>query len=333
MRVWALGLVVCVVLSGCSGGGGDDATDTETGASDDPTTGPGGSTSGGTTTSGPSSTTGGTGNRPPTATISPSAVAGGVPFMVNFTLDANDADGDELAWSFDADGDATADVTTGTLPLVFAFTYEIAGTFTATFEVNDGKEKVIVTKDISATGTSGPSAIFSDDAEGDASKWTLANEVVFYAAPAPPGPTGQPHPLGDWAQVTDDFRGGAKSWHALYGDNYIGSMTTATTIQVPTGGATLSFWAKGGAEDNSYDGLYVNVGPTVDAMTNMVYQAVLLESWTQFAIQVEEGPIVIQFVFASDVSCSSDPAPVGGPNACGAGWDAGGFWIDDIELN
>ncbi|MES2155897.1 MAG: hypothetical protein V4510_12250 [bacterium] len=323
MRLFALGCILAVVLSGCGG----KSTD-------------GGDTTGNDVTTGVVSShgTGTPGNHPPDGALRPSTVAGPVPLVVNFTLDGTDRDQDPLTWTFDADHDGKADKSgKGTeLPATFSYTYKTTGSFNATYKLSDPQSTVTFSRIIGVGApVGGGGTLFIDDAEGDAGKWTIMSEVVVNTnLPAGPGPTGtgQEHPAGPWAQVSDQFHLGAKSWHAHYPDNYYSSMTVKTAITVPPGGALVSFWLKGAAEDNGYDGVYVNSGPSADALENQVYQAKAIEDWKQFFYPVPEGPLVLQFVFAADISCSSEPAPTGGPVACGAGYDGGGFWVDDIQV-
>lgn len=334
MRAWALVVLVILLLSGCSGSGNKSSSSSDSGTSEDFTSDgpvpPGPSQSG----SSPTTSVGPNGNHAPVPSLAASAVAGRAPFNVTFTLDATDQDHDALTWSFDADADGTADMGGTALPATVPFTFTTVGPVNATLTVSDGKQTATASKVITVTGAAGAVPLFLDDAEGDAAKWTITSEVVINAnaPPSPPVPTGQAHPLGPWIQVNTVAHGGSKSWHAPYPDNYVSIMTVKAPVAVPAAGATLSFWAKGGAEDNGFDGLYVNSGPDATTITNQVYQAVVLSDWTQYSIPVAPGTVVFQFVFQSDVSCSSDPSPTGNAAACGAGFDAGGFWIDDVTV-
>lgn len=142
MRAFAL-LAVLVLLAGCadSGGkGGDDDSDSTSTSR----TGTGTSTRTGTaTSSGSTSATGTSGpNSPPTANVTADADNGTAPFMVNFTLNGTDANGDALAWTFDADGDGTPEANGTTLPATFQHTFNETGEFRAALNVTDGNASV-----------------------------------------------------------------------------------------------------------------------------------------------------------------------------------------------
>lgn len=317
----AFAFVLVILLAGCSGKGTTQDSDTGNGT---------------VATSGVISSHGGGpagSNNPPTGSAAASVSSGMAPLTVVFTLDGKDKDNDPLSWTLDANGDHTSDKNGKTLPATVNFTYMSPGVFNVTYKLSDGKADVSFPLVVTVTpNVSSCVPLLSDGAEGDASLWAIASEVVINgnAPPAPPIPSGQPHPLGPWGQVTDQFHLGAKSWHAHYPDNYVSTMTLAKALGVPAGGATLSFWAKGGAEANGVDGLFVNVGADATHLENQIYQATVYGDWTQFSLKVPAGPLVVQFVFQSDVSCSSEPAPTGNAAACGAGYDAGGYWVDDI---
>lgn len=309
-------LLLVLLLAGCSGSGDDT------------------STSGTIATSGSISTRGPGGeNNPPTGKVEASVAAGMAPLRVDFTLDGSDRDGDPLSWSLDANGDGKADRSGTSLPTIANYTYLSPGLYNVTFTLSDQKADFAIPLSISVTAnTAQGTPLLFDGAEGDASLWTLHDELVVDANAGTGVPSGAAHPVGGWFQDAAVFRTGAKSWHSHYPDNLVATLTTAQAIEVPEGGATLSFYAKGGAEDNSFDGLWVNVGSDVAALENIIYQAVVFEDWTQFSYRLEPGPQFVQFLFKSDISCSSEPQPVGGPGACGAGWDEGGFWVDDIQV-
>ncbi len=321
MRILALGCILALALAGCGG----KSTDSD-------------NTSDPIVTSGivSSRVTGADGNNPPTGSLAPSTVAGAVPLTVNFTFDGSDQDKDPLTWTFDANDDGKSDQSGSTLPSSFAYTYMTTGLFNATLVITDTKADFTLSKIIEVRAPAdGGVPFFTDDAEGDASKWVITSELVINPNLAgDPVPSGQPHPSGPWRQVTDQFHAGAQSWHAHYPDNYVSAMTIAAPLEIPPGGALVSFWTKGGAEDNGADGLFVNAGPAADQMENIIYQAAAIPEWKQFYFEAEPGPLVFQFVFMSDISCSSEPAPVGGADgiACGPGWDLGGFWVDDIQV-
>ncbi len=146
MRPWAVALFIGLSLAGCFGGDGDgDGTPTPS-ATPEPSTTPAATTTRPPTTSpapSPSPSPAPTepeNNRAPRAVLLASSGGGQAPVVVNFTFDAHDVNGDDLAWSFDADGDGMDDLqgTQADLPASTNFTYNATGLFNATFTVTDG---------------------------------------------------------------------------------------------------------------------------------------------------------------------------------------------------
>ncbi|HLF16043.1 MAG TPA: PKD domain-containing protein [Candidatus Thermoplasmatota archaeon] len=136
------GMLLIVALAGCSGGNdkGDDGTTTTAPA---PTTGgtttaAGSTTSGGATTSGPAPTTG-PANRAPTASLEANETQGVSPLAVEFTLDGADADGNDLTWTLDVDGDGTVDFdgTGDDFPATVTHTFDLAGDYLVVLNVTD----------------------------------------------------------------------------------------------------------------------------------------------------------------------------------------------------
>lgn len=310
--------LIVILLAGCAGGGGDESTSTGTAAS-----------------SGSVSSKSGLpgGNNPPTGKVEASIAQGQAPLRVDFTMDGSDKDKDALSWSLDVNGDGKVDRNGNKLPATANYTYMSPGVFNVTYLLDDGKSKVTFPLAITVTANvSNRTALLSDGAEAAPTAWVFTNELVIDTV-ATKVRTGQEHPQGGWVQTADEAHMGSQSYHAPYPDHYEAKMTTAAPIPIPEGGATLTFWLKGGAEDNSYDGLYVNSGTDPAALENQVYQAAAFAEWTQFSFTLEPGDQTVEFVFKADASCSSDPEPVGGPGACGPGWELGGYWIDDITLS
>lgn len=145
-------LVLATALSGCAsdGGNGDSdqtATSTATGTSSGTATGTQSGTS-----SGSSSATGTgnpAGNRAPTVDLTAMTVG----LVVNFTLQASDADGDALTYTFRADNltPATEQTGSGPFPVVLNHTYAAAGTYNATVTVSDGKAEATRTLAVNIT--------------------------------------------------------------------------------------------------------------------------------------------------------------------------------------
>lgn len=62
------------------------------------------------------------------------------PWLVNFEINASDADEDFLFWSIDADGDGSKDGDGSEFPAMIAFQYAAAGTYNVSVAVDDGYE-------------------------------------------------------------------------------------------------------------------------------------------------------------------------------------------------
>lgn len=141
-------VLVCLLLIGLAGctekkeDGGDDADDGGTASGTSTRTGTGTSTR---TSTGSASATG-TGspanNTAPTANVTADVDNGTAPLSVNFTLDASDADGDALSWTFDADGDGTPEANGTALPATVQHTFNETGEFRAELAVSDGADNV-----------------------------------------------------------------------------------------------------------------------------------------------------------------------------------------------
>lgn len=135
MRAMALLGLLLLVLPGCFGGSEtNEPTPTESA----------------TATTSASSTTTSTPpvpvpNQPPVANLTADIDNGTAPLAVNFTLDASDTDGDDLTWTFDADGDGIPDAngTHADLPLVLAHTFNATGQFRAALNVSDGNASIV----------------------------------------------------------------------------------------------------------------------------------------------------------------------------------------------
>src|SRR5688572_5968735 len=210
-----------------------------------------------------------------------------------------------------------------------------------TAEGGEGNETVPGNQ--TGNGTAGP--IFFDGAEGDASQWAITSNLYVNVnlnppngpPPAPQNPddqeTDEAHPDdAGWAIVADPFHAGAHSWGNTYPDNYRSRMTSSP-LAIPAGGATLSYWVMGGAEDNTVDGIHVLVGETADALAEVAYHSGVIEGWTLFEVALDSlagKTAVLQFRFDSDISCSNQSPPEEGGALCAPGWDAGGLFLDDI---
>jgi hypothetical protein len=342
MKRFALFAVACLLLAGCSGKDKDD----------EPTPTPTASAS-----SSSSSSASGTGGVAPGSievVLNRTSADGEAPLRVNFTLDATFAKGGSAvatpglaSWSVsyvllgngtgNATGNATGNVTEG--PEGTAFPANVTLNLTAT-----GNYSVVATVKapgftpgnasfIAAVfgGSAGGAPLFFDGGETDTSQWTLTSNVYINTNIDPMVPSEelpQEHPSGSWEIVDSAFRSGTHAWGNAYPDNYRARMTSVP-FTVPAGGATLSYWVKGGAEDNGLDGIHVLAGPA-DALAEVAYHSGLIADWTQFTVALPAGETVLEFRMDSDISCSNDGPPDG--SVCGAGFDGGGLLLDDIAV-
>lgn len=346
MRWVIVAVVAALVLSGCSGSGDSDGD--STGTSKSGTTTKGGSGGGGSTTTGSGGGGGGSGSGQITVNLNRTTIDGPAPLKVNFTLSATfkGADGKpatpkstitvtyrqtEAANGTALTGPAEKGPTVTSLPATFSLTFENVGKYevTATIKASgykDGQDTVVILPRAPGTGGPGGEPIFFDGAEGDASQWTLSSKVLIvdFFGNVPVTETPVDHPTGKWQISDKEAHTGSKSFWSDYPDNYRGRMVSLA-VNVPGNGGELSFWYKGGAESNGYDGLfvYVNGSPVVEALAGLPID------WTRFAATVPGGEVTLEFRFDSDPSCSSVS---GAPAGCGDGWDAGGFYIDDIAV-
>lgn len=351
-------LVAALLLSGCaSKGGGKDADSSKTSTASSTKTGSGSGTSSGTKSTS-SSATGSSSPGTINVTLTRSAPNGAIPLSINFSLNATFRTGGKqvpapsgTTWSVTiVSGNGTNGTANGTagptgtaLPANFTLNFTTAGNHTVRAVVKapgytDGNATVIVV----ATAAGAGAPLFFDGAETDASQWTIASKVLVTNLPTlvVPSPEGQElaadHPGGKWAQTTDEHLTGAKSWHVAYPDNMRAKMTS---VAIPAGGAshTLTYAYKGGAEGTSVEGLFVLAGPAGGTLQVLAHHSGAAVGWTteSLLLPTVDGDLQIQFRFDSDISCSSDPQtvpPTDPAGACGEGYDAGGYWLDDITV-
>lgn len=339
-----------LLLAGCSGGGKDNDPDPKSSSTSSSSR----STSS-TSSSSSSTTTGAPAPGTMALNFTRGVPNGPVPLAVNFTLSGSFTRGgstqvapDGLSWTIRiVNGttlanlaNATAGPTGTTLPATFNLTFTDAGDYLVLANVTaTGYTPSSATIQIAAVAAGPGAPIFFDGAEGDASQWTITSHVYINLLLPAPNPTYEttttPHPEGGWVINDADKKTGAKSWLSPYPDNYRTRMTSVA-FNVPASGATLSYSLKGGAESNTVDGVHVLVGESAAALTEVAYHTGAAIDWTQFTASLSSlagKSGVVQFRFDADSGCSNDgpPGPVAG-QICGAGFDAGGFRIDDIQV-
>lgn len=335
-------LLVTVALGGCFGGGDDDPPASSSSSST--TTGSTGSS----TRSSSTSTSSGPGGQSGSIELNFTRATpnGAAPLTVDFNLNATfrNAQGQQqaapasLTWTITLDdGNQTAGPTGTTLPAAFNMTFDEPGNVTVLAVVaasgfGSANDTILVTVTAPSGGGGGGGGggsgpLFFDGAEGDDSQWTITSNIWLYDVfTGAEEELPVEHPEGTWTASTAQAHSGTKSWYSLYPDNYRTRMQ-AISFDVPAGGATLSYWVKGGAEANDADGLHVLVNGA-EAILH-----VNVPDWTRFEHDVPAGPATILFRFDSDLSCSNEgpPSQVGG-FVCGAGYTLGGLYVDDITV-
>lgn len=154
-------LIVSFVLAGCTSGTEEPTTEETTGSGvqeedrSRPSSSSAPAPTTATSTAPPTSSAPKPGNKPPTASIVADQNAGTAPLNVSFTLNGEDADGNALSWSLDADADGVADVdgTGDMFPYAYTFTYMAGGAYNATLQVTDGTETAFATLRIDITAS------------------------------------------------------------------------------------------------------------------------------------------------------------------------------------
>lgn len=146
-------------------------------------------------------------NTPPTADLTANVTNGSAPLAVTFDLAGDDADGDDLTWTFDADGDGETDADGASLPAAFNFTYDEVGNYTATLTVSDAEDSATanVTITVEAPVATGPIICDRPDADsyGDA-LYTVDGTWVFAETNGMPGlQVENNHPSGQGLFIND----------------------------------------------------------------------------------------------------------------------------------
>ena len=360
MRGLALLFIAALLVSGCSSKSDDtggSATGSHTGSGTGSKTGSG---------TGTGTTTGGGGAGTIAVTLNRTTIDGPAPLKVNFTLSASFKDASGKAahptssitvtyrQTADANGTAvTQDAKNGpsisSLPNSFSLSFDTPGKFevVATVKSKDYKDGqatvIILPRAVGPAPTPGVGAIFYDGGEGDASQWTLKSTVLFIdtiAGVAPTTDTGAPYEAGctntettacKWMLTDKAAKTDTHSWASNYPDDYRGLMTSKTFTL--SGAGTLSFAIKGGAEQNNFDGLHVLAGPPGSPTELALIEDTYADWATRSFAVTGSGDFAIVFQFDADSSCSSASGePPGGVLTCGAGFDQGGYWLDDITV-
>lgn len=142
MRVTLISsLVLVAALSGCLADEAEPASVSST-----PTTSAAPVTNATTTSAAPNTTV--AANNAPTANLSSDVPNGTAPLNVTFTIEGTDADGDELSWTLDIDGDNESDYNGTELPSEIVHEYLEAGNYTAILNVTDGTNSTQASLDI-----------------------------------------------------------------------------------------------------------------------------------------------------------------------------------------
>jgi hypothetical protein len=175
-----------------------------------------------------------------------------------------------------------------------------------------------------------PESVFFDGAENGTGPWQFTSNLVFIdvTGNVPAQELDQEHSAGTWE--TGEGHNSSTAWYSQYPDNYRARMMT--TIDVPEGGGTFSYWYKGGAEENGFDGLHVLIGGTEVAFHSGV---AAVEEWTLSSLPIAAGSQAVEFRFDADSTCSDETGvdvPPPAPALCGVGWDTGGFYVDNIQV-
>jgi len=341
-------LAFAIVLSGCSGKSGTSSSgavaDTSTSHAGTVGTGGGGGPTGG-SSSGPGGGASGTGTI--VASLNRTGVDGPAPLAVNFTLSATFKDSSgktqhpespsvTVTWTqtVNANGTAVKDSahagpTINSLPAKFSLTFQTAGKYvvTATVKANGYKDGTATVTILPRAPGSPTGPIFVDGGEGDTSQWTISSKVLVvdtFVGVLPTEETPVDNPNGKWQISDKEAHTGTHSWFSDYPDNYRGRIVS-NAIHVPASGATLDFWVKGGAESNGVDGLSVFInGNAVVSADEGVYA-----DWHHMHFAMPAGDDTLEFRMDADSSCSNATGP---PGLCGTGYDAGGFYVDDITV-
>ncbi|MEA3137436.1 MAG: hypothetical protein QOC71_1717 [Thermoplasmata archaeon] len=250
--------LVALLFAGCSGDKGGDGTSTSSSSSASKTTSATGSStsksSTGTTSSSSTTSTGTASNSAPTGTFS--SVVNGT--SVTFTMNATDADGDNLTWEL-AFGDSSAKASGDVLPTTVTHQYAL-GNYTANFTVTDGKDPVSYDVALKVVGAA-TGGVTSQDAEAE---WTAAYNTgcgtpeAYDAVPMTEGVTYAIFAVdaGTWDQpFLASFDSQAAQDHILFVD-----AGGAILLEMEVGLSSLGWDAAGTVPADSVTGVFFGCG-------------------------------------------------------------------------
>lgn len=174
-------------------------------------------------------------------------------------------------------------------------------------------------------GETGPplDAVFVDDAHDEAG-WTASSQVLLAPGGLPPTPTGRPYPGGHTWRLQPEGEGSA--WHSGYRDSYRATLTSP--LINASGDLVLRIEVRGGVEQGA-DHLDIFIGE--DSWERVLRTDDAYAQGTVLDVPFRsDAPFRVRFQLDTDASCSAAGAPEG--EACGAGHDLGGYWIDSITV-
>lgn len=238
----------------------------------------------------------------------------------------------DAAWTLMFAGDGMVRSAAGRgMPAYAGFEAASPGRYVATFTLQaDGFQTARQAVTVEAFGPHGSDLIYYDDM-ASMPPFTFSGATIAYAH-------GQPMKYvapnaGSWERQEGYGHSGERSWRTNYEDLTVSNLTLPR-LWLPAEGAVLEFWSLGGAESNGFDGLYVHA---IDSLGNIAELARLQNdgpNWRAHRIELPGGVQDVQFQFRADAFCGGTPLPVNGAavGACHTGYDAQGFWIDDIQV-
>jgi hypothetical protein len=238
----------------------------------------------------------------------------------------------DAAWTLMFAGDGMVRSAAGRgMPAYPEFEATNPATYVATFTLQaDGFRTASKSVTVEAFGARGSDLVYYDEM-ADMPPFTFSGAMIAYTPGQDMKYVAPNH--GAWERQEGFGHLGTQSWRTNYPDSSVSNLTLPR-LWLPAEGAVLEFWSRGGAESNGFDGLYVNA---IDSLGNVVQLARLQDdgpNWREHRIGLPGGVQNVQFQFRADAVCGGIPMPVNGSavGACGNGYDAQGFWIDDVKV-